>query len=227
MGKADFAQKCLVRVGERCSGRQLWMIDGAVDFLHVGHWMKSRGLRVSVFNGDRNEIFEAVAEKIGLCNVLYLEFGVFQGESMRTWSRLLQNPASKLHGFDSFEGLPETWNAQHGRGTFSVDGAVPQIDDSRVKFFKGWFNETLPLYTIPPHEQLFVNVDCDLYSSSKAVLDYLRPHLSVGAYLYFDEFHHREHELKAFDELLSETNMKFKPIAANRQLSHVLFQRVK
>jgi len=40
--------------------------------------------------------------------VLYMEFGVAYGASIRYWSRELKNPTSVFHGFDSFEGLPET-----------------------------------------------------------------------------------------------------------------------
>ncbi|MGH7193291.1 MAG: class I SAM-dependent methyltransferase, partial [Candidatus Saccharimonadales bacterium] len=154
--------------------------------------------------------------------VLYLEFGVYQGESMQIWSSLLRNPESKLHGFDSFEGLPETWNTLHERGRFTVNGVPPEINDTRVVFFKGWFNETLSRYTLPDREALFINIDSDLYSSAKVVLDFLRPHITSGTYLYFDEFHHREHELKVFDELLQETELRFRLIVASRQFSHVL-----
>ena len=36
------------------------------------------------------------------------------------------------------------------KGLFSTNGQPPQIDDPRVKFFKGWFEETLPHYRPPP-----------------------------------------------------------------------------
>jgi hypothetical protein len=90
---------------------------------------------------------------------------------MRIWSSLLRNPTSNLHGFDSFEGLPESWDLSLEKGHFAMDGSVPVIDDSRVSFVKGWFSETLPQYVLPPHEQLFVNFDADRYSSTKTVLD--------------------------------------------------------
>ena len=106
-----------------------------------------------------------------------------------------------------------------------MGGAVPVIDDSRVSFFKGWFSETLTRYAFPSYEQLFVNFDADLYSSTKTVLDFLKPHISVGTYLYFDEFQSREHEPKAFDEFLSETGWAFRVVAASRGLRNVLFQR--
>lgn len=200
------------------------MLGGAVDYLYVGNWVKRREESDLILVSDRFQVFEVAAAEIRDQEVLYLEFGVFQGESIRTWSRLLRNPNSKLHGFDSFQGLPETWNAEHERGRFSLGGAIPQIDDARVTFFKGWFEETLPRYALPTHERLFINIDSDLYSSAKTVLQFMRPFFLPGTFLYFDEFHHREHELKAFDEFLLESNIRFKMVAANRQFSSVLFR---
>ena len=86
---------------------------------------------------------------------------------MRQWSKLLRNPASTLHGFDSFLGLPHDWTLEgHERGYFSTEGQVPEIDDPRVRFFVGWFEETLPQYEWPEHEVLVVVLDADLYSST-------------------------------------------------------------
>ena len=71
--------------------------------------------------------------------VLYLEFGVFDGRATHvTGQKLLRHPESHLHGFDSFEGLPESWaGMDRGKGYFSTNGVIPQIDDARVRFFKG------------------------------------------------------------------------------------------
>ncbi|MBV8139332.1 MAG: hypothetical protein JO121_27440 [Deltaproteobacteria bacterium] len=55
---------------------------------------------------DNQRLFDLIARQIQNKVVLYLEFGVFEGNSVRYWSKLLENPGSMLHGFDSFEGLP-------------------------------------------------------------------------------------------------------------------------
>jgi hypothetical protein len=47
-----------------------------------------------------------------------------------------------LYGFDSFEGLSESWNIGAKVGHFSTDGIVPEIDDSRIHYHKGRFPET-------------------------------------------------------------------------------------
>jgi len=44
--------------------------------------------------------------------------------------------------------------------------------------------------------------DADLYSSTKLVLDYLGDTIVPGSYLYFDDFSHRNDEMRAFDEFI-------------------------
>lgn len=130
-----------------------------------------------------------------------------------------------MHGFDSFEGLPEAWESLK-KGRFDTGGSIPKIDDPRVTFFKGWFSDTLPKYVLPSHDVLFVTLDADLYSSTKTVLDFIRPHVSVGTYFYFDEFYSRDHELRAFDEFLSTTQYRFSLVATDPSMSRVLFRCV-
>ena len=50
------------------------------------------------------------------------------------------------------------------------------------------------------------------------------PRAEPGTYLYFDEFSNRLHELKAFDEFLSQSSKQFRAIAATPSLSQVAFQ---
>lgn len=47
-----------------------------------------------------------------------------------------------------------------------------------------------------------------------------------GTYIYFDEFYHRFDVLRAFDEFVNTTGMKFSLVGATRFLKHVVFQRV-
>ena len=126
---------------------------------------------------------------------------------MRYWSKLLRNPESHLHGFDSFEGLPTDSILTHPAGHFSTHGKVPEIADERVAFFKRWFEDTLPGYTLPSHEVLVVNIDADLYSSTVTALDAVKQRLLPGSFLYFDEFNRRADEMRAFGELLDRSNI--------------------
>jgi hypothetical protein len=188
----DTLKQAVTQVGAACSLPMPSSIDTALNYLWVGRWMRERGFHVQRRAESREQMFEDIADKISGREVLYLEFGVYGGTSIRYWSQLLRNPRSKLHGFDSFEGLPEAWGSID-KGHFDKGGSVPEIDDPRVSFFKGWFSDTLPKYKLPSHDILFVTLDADLYSSTKTVLDFIRPHVSPGTYFYFDEFHFRDH----------------------------------
>jgi len=63
---------------------------------------------------------------------------VFKGDSMRYWSGMLNHHETRLHGFDSFQGLPEDFDVYgpYIKGAFDVNGEVPHIEDSRVEFIK-------------------------------------------------------------------------------------------
>jgi hypothetical protein len=199
-------------------------MNAAIDYLAVGRWMADHGFDATHRVRSRVELFERAAAEIADRPVLYLEFGVYEGDSMRIWSRLLRHPGASLHGFDTFTGLPEPWNDLTVAGTFSTQGQPPPIDDPRVRFFKGLFEEALVSYSPPPAETLFINVDCDLYSSATTVLRWVESRLRVGSYLYFDEFSDRAHELRAFSEFLDRTGSAFTLVGATKALAQVLFR---
>ncbi len=95
-----------------------------------------------------------------------------------------------------------------------------------MSFVAGWFDETLPSFAIPAHDQLIVNVDSDLYSSARTVLDWVAPHMTPGSLLYFDELSDRDHELRALHEAIAETELHLQPIAAGGGGTHFLFEVV-
>ena len=215
----------LTRVGSICSERVVYGLNATLNYVEVGWWVRANRFTPRVRVSSREQIFDEIAKEIGEQPVLYVEFGVGKGSSMRYWSKLLKHPDSLLHGFDSFEGLPTKWTYGKPAGLFSTGGELPAINDSRVRFFKGLFEETLPAYEWPERDVVVVNVDADLYSSAIVVLDPLRDRLRVGSYLYFDEFNYRADELRAFDEFLSATTMQFELVAATRDLTSVAFRR--
>jgi hypothetical protein len=51
----------------------------------------------------------------------------------------------------------------------------------------GWFDQTVPAFDMPPHDQLIVNIDSDLYSSAVVVLTKLEPFLVPSTLIYFDD----------------------------------------
>lgn len=213
------------RMGSVLSQRTIGRMDSVLNYLEVGRWMRAKGFRPSHRVSTREQLFDRIGAEIADKRVLYLEFGVYQGNATRYWSRLLRNPESRLLGFDSFEGLPEDWTHQLAKQHFSTQGNVPVIDDPRIRFLKGWFNQTLPAYQPPSHDVLVVNLDADLYSSTDCVLRHIEPLIQPGTFLYFDEFHCRRDELRAFDEFLKRTRMDFTLFGAVDSLGQVAFRR--
>jgi hypothetical protein len=222
-----WAKVLLTRLGSVCSARAIYNLNGVFNYLHVGWWLQAHGFRPTVRVSSRGELFRRIAADVAERDVLYLEFGVAQGSSIRQWSELLHNPRSALHGFDSFHGLPHDWSLEgHKRGYFSTGGRPPEIADPRVQFFAGWFDETLPSYRWSEHEVLVVVMDADLYSSTSIALEHVKHRLLPGSYLYFDQFHHRCDELRAFAELLDESSFSFELVAARHDLSSLAFRRL-
>jgi hypothetical protein len=215
----------LAQLGRRIGPRAMYAVDVAVNYLHAGYWLRQRSYSVQRWVGERRQLFDLVAGEVRDARVLYLEFGVFRGSTMGYWSEILTGQTAELHGFDTFEGLPQRWNPDKGEGFFSTEGAVPRIDDPRVHFHKGMFQDTLPEFEWPDHDVLVVNMDADLYSSTIFVLRQIEDRLVPGSYLYFDEFMDRNHELRAFEEFVDETGARFEVRAATKKLDAVLFQR--
>jgi macrocin-O-methyltransferase TylF-like protien len=150
----------------------------------------------------REELWRyVVAKHIGDGPVLYLEFGVFDGYSIKLFAEQLSHPDSRFVGFDTFTGLPEGWGGLEA-GTFDLSGQTPVLDDPRVSFRAGLFQDTLPqfLQTISKRDrQLVIHCDADLYSSTLFVLTTLAP-LIGGAIVIFDEFNALPHEFRALQD---------------------------
>lgn len=222
------AKEGLSRMGFLFSPRLIHYANGILNYLNVGRWFYDRQLAVPVRLATREALHHHVAAGVAE-PATYVEFGVFKGESLKRWSTLLKHPDSGFHGFDSFEGLPETWNYFMSKEVLNVGGALPDIRDSRVRLFKGWFSDTTPAYVaaLKPRDSLVIHLDADIYSSTIYVLRQMRPFLKPGVILMFDEFFDREHELKAFTEFLAEFPMEIECLAATRALTQVAFRITK
>lgn len=153
----------------------------------------------------------------------YLEFGVAKGTTMRVWSGMNQHPTSRFFGFDSFVGLPEDWNPNAPKGTFSRNGIPPEIPDSRIKFHIGWFQDSLPgfLTSYRPVNRVVIHNDSDLYSSTSYTLTMLHRILSPQTIVIFDEFYDVLHEYRALMDYSTAYKKTFKIIAATSHFNQV------
>jgi macrocin-O-methyltransferase TylF-like protien len=213
----------LTRIGRRTPLRLIHSVNATLNYLEVGRWMQSRGFVVGRRRWTREELFGDLARTISDRPVLYLEFGVYRGDSMRYWSRALRHPDTRLHGFDSFQGLPQNWNSYVTAGDFSTGGAIPVIEDPRVKFFPGWIEDTLPIYQFPDYEILVLMLDVDIYSTTAFILEALAERITVGTFLYFDDFSDRNHQLRALDEFVAKHAPRLSLFGATLALSQTVF----
>ncbi len=221
-------KRMLFHAGRKAPERLIYGLLHLFNYVHLGWWIKARAFPVTAIVSDRFGVFERMAAEARERPVLYLEFGVAEGDSLRYWSGLLDHPRSQLHGFDSFEGLPTDWQPGWPEGAFTRGGTLPNFADPRVTLFPGWFSDTLPSYTWPDsYEQLIVTLDADLYSSTRCVLEAIEQRITVGTILYFDQFHHYADELRAFSELLESTGWSFEILATTTDFSQLAFRRVR
>ena len=223
----SYFKASLTMAGAHLSEGALHRMQMVVNYMKLGRWVANHDFAPQRVM-DRNAVFDAVAKRVKDRKVLYLEFGVWEGRSIRYWSEALRNPDSMLHGFDSFEGLPEDFDVKgpYSKGSFNVGGRIPQIDDPRVKFFKGWFEDSLPTYQVPSYDTLVICLDADLYSATIFVLRQLRDHIKPGTFVYFDDMSRPDHEPRAFDEFVAETGRRFQPLVADMPLNRIFFECV-
>lgn len=213
----------LLRAGRHLGPRSLANLRSVLSYLELGNWLETLPAGRPAPLATDTAVFEEALRRVTGRRPLYLEFGVFEGRSMRWWVSNLRNPDARFVGFDSFEGLPEGWRPGTPQGHFATAGP-PSIDDPRVSFVAGWFDQTLPGFAIPEHDQLIVNVDSDLYASADIVLRCLEPHLRSGTLLYFDELPDRDHEMRALLESLERSGKSVSPIAIGKGGVHWLFE---
>jgi len=215
-------RRALTAAGGHLSARTLTRLANALGGLEQGRWLADLGTRVPNLP-DRFAVFDEAIARVGGVRPLYLEFGVYRGRTLRYWASHLPAAQARFVGFDSFEGLPEDWQPNAQAGSFSV-GTPPQVPDPRVSFVVGWFDRTLPGYEPPDHDQLVVNLDCDLYSSTRCVLDWLTPRLRPGTLVYFDDLFNRDHQWRALREWLAHDQVDARPLAMARWGHHLLFE---
>lgn len=222
-GLKDRVRQTLIEVGYRGGAGLHRRLQTVFNYNDLGQWARDTLGTLPPHLPSRFELFEIALGRVTGTAPLYLEFGVYEGGTLRWWTENLTAPDAHFIGFDSFEGLPEQWNKHNPPGTFAV-AEIPQFDDPRVSLQAGWFDQTLPGLELPKYDQLIVNIDSDLYSSASFVLRELESALVPGTLLYFDELGDRDHELRALREFMTRTGIKLEPLGMSRGGIHWLFE---
>jgi hypothetical protein len=142
---------------------------------------------------------------------LHFEFGVRSGRSINHIAR--RRPKVTVHGFDSFEGLPEPWTGWTiDRGAFGGEG-LPRVEPN-VELHVGWFDDTLgPFVADHPGNVAFVHIDSDIYSSARTILRGLAARFRPGSIIVFNEYFNypnwKQHEFRAFQEFCEEYHVTY------------------
>lgn len=154
---------------------------------------------------------------------LVLEFGVEKGDSLR-W--IARHTDRAVHGFDSFEGLPNDWRGtKETRGKFDRRGRLPSVP-RHVSLHVGWFDQTIPPFlAAAPDPVALLHIDCDIYESTRTVFDLLGERLVPGTWIVFDEYFNypgwRLHEFKAFQEWIAATARRYRYAGFSAEKGHV------
>ena len=140
---------------------------------------------------------------------LYLEFGVGYGTSINLIASAIPGP---VYGFDWFAGLPEDWPGIAPKGAFRQE-QLPVVREN-VELVVGLFAETLPRFLAKhPGSVAFMNVDCDLYSSTKTIFEHLGPRIESGTVIFFDEYFNypgwEDSEYPAFKEFIAARGLSY------------------
>lgn len=145
----------------------------------------------------------------------YLEFGVAEGVAFKWWVKKITNVECKFYGFDVFTGLPEDFGVMR-KHHYDTKGSFPDIQDNRVNFISGLFQDSLPTFlaSYSSTKRKVIHMDADLYSSTLYVLTRLIPILKKDDIVIFDEFGVPTHEFKAFSEIVHSYNLKYSIIGA-------------
>ncbi|MDP2815054.1 MAG: class I SAM-dependent methyltransferase [Rectinemataceae bacterium] len=173
----------------------------------TAYFIERHAPKVRAFANHLDHLDFALSE-ITVPDGLVCEFGVYHGTTINRIAA--RYPNKEIHGFDSFEGLPEDWMVEGSKGTYSTGKVIPQTAPN-VKMHIGLFHDTLPLF-LEKHEgpAAFLHIDSDIYSSAKTVLTLMRRRIVSGTVIVFDEFFNyagfQEHEFRAFFEFIKETS---------------------
>lgn len=167
------------------------------------------------FSGCVKTLKDVKGENIGD----YLEFGVFNGSSLGSaylTAKKMNLNSMKIIGFDSFEGLPSGTDDEHDilqKGFYCCPFEKTKeclkkrgVNPDEVIWVNGLYQDTLNDETIKKvgvGDIGIVFIDCDTYSSSKAVLDFLAPLVTKPAIFCFDDWKLYDMDVKGTGEYRS------------------------
>ena len=160
----------------------------------------------SVMFYNRNQLWDYTIQQVEKDNSnLYLEFGVYKGNSLNYFAKNLSHNKISIFGFDSFKGLNEDWTGNFmQRGFFKHDQKIKL--ENNANLIKGVIQDTLQDF-MKGKENLkvnFLHIDVDTYETTNFILKILKNNLKKGSMILFDDLHNfpgwKDGEYKALKE---------------------------
>ena len=151
--------------------------------------LKNYGLFIGDKSAFKNfKIFEILKETKNVKGDI-VEFGVWNGNNLILIKKIIDylNINKKIIGFDSFKGMPKADENNLFIGdknlikyiiNFFKLKNIQIIKDNFLNIKK--YNKTFRRFSL-------IYIDCDLYTTTKLILDDCSKKLSVGGYIVFDE----------------------------------------
>lgn len=189
--------------------------SGPVDDISEVHLVPPERL-VDFFSEAISELRNLKGENIGA----YLEFGVFNGSSMGSFyeaRKAVGAHSMRMVGFDAFEGLPADAEREDGgvwkKGFYAcsfedmeVSLLKRGVNPYEIEWVKGWYDQTLTEKTrtsLDLNNPGIIFIDCDTYSSSKAVLNFVAPMITSPAIICLDDWKLNDLDLQGMGEYQS------------------------
>jgi len=151
------------------------------------------------------------AQKSGL----FLEFGVYKGESFKLFHSLLKknNLQNNLYGFDSFLGLVNDMKGHSlFENNFNLNGENPL--NKNKKIIEGNIEDTLKIFLKENLNLInFIHIDTDTYETCKFILENTKNKMAKNSVILFDEIYNfsgwKVGEYKALKEIYRDDEYKF------------------
>jgi len=146
----------------------------------------------------------------------YLEFGVYEGDTIIDWPKINTNKNSRFFAFDKF---PSKYD-------------IPKIDDDRVHFVKGLFQETLPDFVkdFKLKSKLVIFINLNKKFDTLYCLTELDKIFNEKCIIMFDQFGNLQQEFIAFHNYFKSFNRDFQFVCQSenwRKCTIELFPRKK
>ena len=178
----------------------------------------------------QKKCFQHTLESGVALNGDYMEFGIFKGYAFWHAQKVAADhniDDMRFFGFDSFAGLPDVTDSDLSKndvfykGQYACDKETVTknldssgVDWERTVLVEGYFNDSLTPELRKKHNFQKISIaliDCDLYSSTKDVLDYIGNMVQDQTIFMFDDWNCYDRDdnrgqRKAFREFLEQNS---------------------